>query len=282
MSRKIRVITDDTSDLPLYMYEKLNLPKVLLSVNLGDANYTTAEMSAQQVFDYVSQTNQLPRTTAILPESLKEIVEGLLVDDDVDVLFVSLSSAISGGYNLARLLSEDYAPGRLVSFDSQHLSGGLGLVAMEAVRLAQEGLPMEQIVERLEAYRETVHTSFFVENVRYLYYGGRCSALQLLGANLLKIRPMIVMNDGALSPGDKLRGSEIRCMEQYLEKQIPDWSQIGPIVMINYTGDCSTMIEYVQGIIAKERPDIEVHVQHAGCNISCHCGPGTIGVLFTR
>nr|MDD6335609.1 DegV family protein [bacterium] len=281
MSRPVHVMTDSTNDMPADILKRYNVSVVPLYVQLGENSLSDVAITPQEIFDYVAQTGQLPRTSAFtIPDVLQ--AAQTWVDKGYDVLMITISQKLSSCYEVSMMASRELPEGRMRVVDSTHLSGSVGNLVLRAAEMAEQGMALEEIAQAVEEIATRTYTSFFVDTVKYLYYGGRCSALQLMGSVALKLHPVIVMPDGQLVPGEKLRGSAVRCVEPYLQNHIPDWDAIeGPRIFMNYTGPRCEVEERVVEIIHQKRPDLEIIERHAGSIVSCHCGPGTMGVLFT-
>ena len=165
--------------------------------------------------------------------------------------------------------------------DSKGLSTGQGLLILRAADLREEGRGAEEIVDIVNALRPYVNTSFIPDRLDYLYKGGRCSRLALYGANILKIHPLIDMDDGQLVPGKKYRGSMVRCIEQYvsdLAARYPEYDTRRCFVTHSYA-DEEVVAAAKQKVAELFRFD-EVLETVAGSVITGHCGRNTLGVLF--
>ena len=128
-----------------------------------------------------------------------------------------------------------------------------------------------------------VDASFILEQLEYMKKSGRCSAVALLGANLLKLRPCIEVKDGKMGVAKKYRGTFAKCLEAYIADRLAgrDDIELGRI-FITHSGVPDEIIALAKSCIAKYQTFDEVCVTRAGCTVSSHCGPGTIGILFIR
>ena len=158
-----------------------------------------------------------------------------------------------------------------------------GQIVLEAERMAREGMEPEAIVAALEALTGRVEASFILDRLDYMKMGGRCSAVTLLGANLLKLRPCIEVKDGKMGVAKKYRGTFAKCLEAYIADRLAgrDDIELGRI-FITHSGVPDEIIALAKSCIAKYQTFDEVCVTRAGCTVSSHCGPGTIGILFIR
>jgi len=278
--RPIHIVTDSTCDIPAEILRQYNITVVSLYVTLDGEALSDDQITPQEIFAHTERTGKLPQTTAIAPQDMMDEAQRW-IDDGYDVLYIGLSSGVSACHSIGLMLEKEFEPGRFTAFDTKRLSSAVGLMAIRAARMVQQGMDVPTMLPLLTDMTNRMHTSFFLDQVQYLHYGGRCSTVQLLGANLLKLRPMILMPDGKLVAGDKLRGSVERCVELYLQKILPDWQVIqGPEVALCWSGGCEQAFELIEKAVRENRPDLEI-LKSTACNvISCHCGPGTIGLLF--
>ena len=130
---------------------------------------------------------------------------------------------------------------------------------------------------------EKVEASFVIDTLFYLQKGGRCSSLVALGANLLKLKPCIEVKDGKMGVGKKYRGKIGNCVEQYVRERLSGRDDLRRNrIFITHSGCAPEIVERVRGVIAECGGFDEVLETTAGCTISNHCGPNTLGVLFIR
>ena len=195
------------------------------------------------------------------------------------VIHVTISSDFSCCYQNACLAAADYDNVYVV--DSRNLSTGHGLVVLEAVRLAESGMESKKIVETLNELTARVRASFILDRLEYMKKGGRCSAVAMLGANLLKLRPCIQVKDGKMGVEKKYRGSFERCIRDYITDRLAGRDDLDlRRVFITHSGVSPEIEALAEKTVRELQPFEEVCITRAGCTVSSHCGPGTLGVLF--
>ena len=129
------------------------------------------------------------------------------------------------------------------------------------------------------------HASFVIDTLEFLYKGGRCSALAMLGANLLQLKPCIEVNpaDGSMNVGKKYRGSLDKALSQYVRDKLEGCADLKTDrVFITHSGISQERIDMVRDLVKQYADFKEIYVTRAGCTISSHCGPNTLGVLFLQ
>ena len=149
--------------------------------------------------------------------------------------------------------------------------------------MARERKSLEDILRRLKEITPRVDASFVVDQLDYLYKGGRCSGLEMYGARVFQIKPCIEVINGKMIVGKKYNGSFKRCLEQYIKDKLKDKQDIDySRVFITHPMCSAEIVDDVKATIAKLAHFDEVVETPAGCTISSHCGPNTLGILFLR
>ncbi|MBP3653204.1 MAG: DegV family protein, partial [Clostridia bacterium] len=130
---------------------------------------------------------------------------------------------------------------------------------------------------------DKMDVSFIVDRLDYLYKGGRCSMVAMLGANMLHLRPCIEVKEGKMSVGKKYRGTYERCARQYLLDRMKDKDAISTKrVFITHTGLAEAALDGIRKIVNDTIPFADVFETRAGCSITSHCGENTFGILMVR
>ena len=274
---KIAISAESTIDLTKELLEKYDIKTLPYSIQLGDLSAFDGEITTDQIIAFVNEKNVLPKTAAINEFRYTEHFESLLKEYDAVVHF-TLSSGLSMACSNAKLAAK--ALKNVFVVDSLSLSTGIALLAIHGRELANQGLSAKEIFERCSARVPFVQASFELKRLDYLHKGGRCSALTLFGANLLKIRPQILVSEGKMILGKKYKGNFSHVVKNYCEDVLekyntPDLSK----VFITYTTADDAIIEMVKGFL-QERGFENILVTRAGATITSHCGEDTLGILY--
>ena len=156
-------------------------------------------------------------------------------------------------------------------------------VVLEACRLAQTCNDLDEIADKLRAFAPRVEASFLLDQLQYMVKGGRCSSAAALGANLLNLKPCIEVRDGKMSVVKKYRGSYAKCLANYVKDRLADREDIvRNELFLTYTTVTDECLAAVKNAINEYGHFETVYETTAGCTVSCHCGPATLGVLFVR
>ena len=274
---KIAVSVESTNDLSKELLAQYDVKVIPYQIVLKDQTFKDGEISTQELFDFVDANGVLPKTNALNEFEYTEYFEELKKEYDA-VVHICLSSGLSSSCGNA-----ERAAGSLENVyvvDSQSLSTGIGLLALYARELAESGVDAKEIAEKVQARTKALQVSFVVERLDYLYKGGRCNAMALLGANLLKIRPRIVVKDGKMGSDKKYRGTMGKVIAKYCAEVLeefhnPDLDK----VFITYTTATEEMVASAR--TALENAGFKnIYETHAGCTIASHCGANTLGILY--
>ena len=167
--------------------------------------------------------------------------------------------------------------------DSKNLSTGQGLVVLKACALAKTASSLDALAEELRAFTGKVEASFLVDKLDYLVKGGRCSSVAALGANLLNLKPCIEVRDGKMIVVKKYRGKYDKCLASYVKERLADRDDLDrDILFVTQTVVSDACYAGVMAAVKEHGNFAHVYETTAGCTVSCHCGPGTLGVLFVR
>ncbi|MBQ8405842.1 MAG: DegV family protein [Clostridia bacterium] len=275
----IRITSDSTCDLGHLIAER-DITLLPLAVNLGEKTYYDGvDITPQDIFDFVAANNVLPKTAAPSIGDYEDFFKPF-VDAGDEVIHFNISAKSSGSYNMALQAAESFG-GKVHVIDSMALSSGQGLLVLKAADMRDNGNTADEIEEAVNAIRERVNTSFIPDRLDYLYKGGRCSKMEMFGANILKIHPLIYMDGGKLVPGKKYRGKMSFIIKQYiddLKELYPNYEKTR--CFITHSSAEPELVEVAKQKVKETFEFDEVIETVAGSIITSHCGKGTLGVLF--
>lgn len=275
--KKIAISLDSACDLSKELIEKFDFKIIPFGVNLGDKFFYDGEISPEEIFEYADNNKTLPKTNAVNEEAFKEHFAKILNDYDAIIHF-DISSEMSSAYQNAVNASKNFKNVYVV--DSRTLSTAISLEAIYAKKLTETMDDPAKIIELVKKRIPAVQASFVIERLDYLYKGGRCSGLALLGANLLKIRPEIEVLNGNMKNTEKFRGKMADCVTKYcratLEKyNHPDKS----VIFITHSVADKELVDAAKAVVSEYGFE-NVYETTAGCTVSSHCGKNTLGILY--
>ena len=277
---KIIVTTDSTSDISKEFQKKYEISVMPLIVNLREEEFLDGEnITNKEIFEFVEKQNVLPKTAARSPEQYKEFFENAMKKFGADrVIHISLSNEISSSYQNAKIASMDDE--RIAVIDSRSLSSGSGLLALSAVDKINEGKTFEETVKLISEEVEKVQASFILNDLKYLYKGGRCSALSVFGANILRIKPKIKLSEGKMGVDKKYMGKLDTVIDKYVDDLLNDNpNPVKKRVYVTYTTSTDEINKSIKEKLEAKGFE-EIIFNDAGSTIASHCGKNCLGVLF--
>ncbi len=276
----IKIIADSTCDLSPELIEKYNIDILPLGILMDERNVRDGELTQAELFSWADSVGKTPKTAA---PSLEDATALFAKYKDSDIIVFSISCEMSTSNNVMRLAAEEAGCKRVRIVDSRNLSTGIGLLILYAADLAAAGTPFEEICEMLEEVNPRVRASFVIDTLTYLQRGGRCSPLTALAANLLSLKPKIVVEGGKMDVSRKYRGKIGRVVENYVSDLMPELMTADRRrVFVTHTmqGEAQSVVEETKRKLSALGIFEEVLETRAGGVISSHCGPNTLGVLF--
>lgn len=281
MAKPIILTADSTCDLSETLLDRYQVKLYPFHILLDGQTYSDGvDLHPDDIYRVYKEKHVLPKTAAI---NLAEYIEFFeqFTNDGYEVIHLNLGSGLSSSHNNARMAAEELEGVYVI--DSCSLSTGTGLLVIEAAERIAAGMEAAQIAEEVRALTEKVEASFVIDTLEFLHKGGRCSALARLGANLLSLKPCIEVSteNGSMGVGKKYRGTLEKALQQYVKDRLEGRTDLKTDrIFITHSGISDERIAMVKDLIGQYATFDEIHVTRAGCTISSHCGPGTLGILF--
>lgn len=277
---RVTIIADSTTDLSPKLLERYAIVTANLYVTLGEQTYKDRDIHPSQLFAWADKNKATPKTAAISQHDCMELFAPLLAQGQ-EIVYVGISSEMSAStpnaLNAARELGSD----KIAVIDSRSLSTGGGHLALLAAELAEKGYGAKEIESRLQDIIPKVRASFVLDTTLFLYRGGRCSALTMLGASALSIKPSIVVENDRMRPDVKFHGRIDKAITKYLDTRLPALQKADPKrVFITHSQAKPEIVQAVREKIESLNRFEEILETTAGSIVSSHCGPGTLGVLY--
>ena len=281
--REFIIVTDSTTDLPQSYYKEHGIPVVPLSYIMDGVTYEDMNgLSGKEFFDKIRE-GSMPTTSQINPEQAKTALEPLVKEGN-DILYICFTSGLSGSYNSVRIaaeeLTEEYPEHQVVVVDSLCASMGEGLLLYKAVELKEQGKTMEEIVDWLENNKLNICHDVTIDDLFHLHRGGRVSKTSAVVGSIIKIKPIIHVNDeGKLIVIEKERGRKKALMslaDRMERKSVGFENNVAMIVH----GDAEEDAEFLKQEIEKRFGIQNIIVNCIGSVIGSHTGPGVIALFY--
>lgn len=278
---KIKITSDSTCDLSKELLEKYNITmKPLIVVKEGVEYFDGVTITPDDIFAHVDNGGDLCSTAAINSLSYTEFFKENLEGYDA-LIHINIGSGFSSCFQNANIAASEFD--NVYAVDSQNLSTGQGLVVIEAAEKAAELDDPKAVVDYLNELTPKVEASFVLSRLDYMVKGGRCSSAAALGANLLKLNPCIDVKDGKMGVSKKYRGRYSKCLKDYIKERLEGRDDIRTDkIFLTRTPVSEDEFEAAKSALAEYGNFDTVYETMAGCTVSCHCGPGTLGILFIR
>lgn len=274
------ITTESGSDLPKEYVERFNVKIIPMHVTMGNETLADGSFEVKKAFDYYDETGTLPKTSGTTPDDNLKIFSKIREEHpEAHIIHIGYSAVTTVSFNAAHIAAEDFENIHLV--DAKHVTLGLSAVVIATAQFIDENpaVSPEEIVAFVEEIRERTHMVFIPKTLLYLKAGGRVSNLAFHSANLLKLNPTIVLDDGYLVSGKKYRGSFERC----LNKMLADFFNMRNI-------DPNTvLVGGAPGVTPEHKETVLNYVEQqgvlnpvwngTGAVISSHGGPGAIGIV---
>lgn len=279
---QVKITCDSTCDLTQELYQKYAVEVIPLGILVGEQLHKDGiDITEEDLFSYVDKTGVLPKTSAISIGEYTDIFQKYK-NQGYDIVHINISSKFSSCYQNAVVAAQEFED--VYPIDSYNLSSGSGHLVLLAAQLASQGLSAKKIAERLMTARDQLDVSFVIQTLEYLHKGGRCSGVVALGANLLRLKPEIVVSDGGMIVGKKYRGGRDSTIRDYIRGRLEGRKDLldPSLIFVTHTLLPRETVQMAIDLVHSLQPQAEVIETVAGSTISSHCGPGTLGVLFFK
>lgn len=276
---KYIITTESGSDLSQDIIDRYNIQVIPMHVTMGDQTYQDGSFDVQKVFDFYEETGTLPKTSGSTPYDNTEVFKQVFAEyPDAHIIHIAYSAVTTVSFDAANIAAQDFENVHLV--DSKHVSIGATAVVKATAQFIEDNpnTSPEEIITFVEDIRERTHMVFLPKTLLYLKAGGRVSNLAFHGANLLKINPTIILENGYLVSGKKYRGSFDRCLKLMINDFFQTYNIDSETVLIVGAPSVNDHDKEMIYDILKENGIQETKWMRAGAVISSHGGPGAIGI----
>lgn len=281
----VKIISDSACDLPREIIEELDIDLLPIVVIKDEKEYLD-QVDIMPLEVYEGMRKGLVYKTAQVPATMFEERFKKIVDSQDDHIYIAFSSGLSGTYQtsviIGETLREDNPDLRLDIIDSRAASVGQGMIVMKAARMAKEGRTKEEIIDMVDFYSKHLEHIITVDNIDYLYRGGRVTRTEAFVGGLLNIKPIIdIDEDGRLQPIDKVRGHKkaIKKMLDIMEARGKEAGLKDQTIGILHTDDWD-LVEDIKLKVEERFGSKEFFANNVGAAIGAHTGPGMAAIFF--
>jgi DegV family protein with EDD domain len=281
MGKKIILSADSPCDLGDELKKRYDVTFFPYHIILDGKQYSdSVDIWPDDIYAAYWQKGALPKTSAI---NISEYIDYFKqwTDKGYEVIHLNLGAALSSSYQNCCAAAAELDG--VYPINSCSLSTGISLLVIEAAERIEKGMPAEQVASEVAALTSRCHANFILDTLEFMRAGGRCSTLAALGANLLKLKPCIEVDNtsGAMGMGKLYRGNLDKVLIQYAEEQLTRYPNIKRArAFITHSGISEERIDMIRNVLLNHKAFDEIYITRASCTISAHCGPNTLGVLF--
>lgn len=279
--RSVRVVTDSTCDLPDEIIQDLGITVVPLMVSFEDGSFRDGvDMSGAEFFRRLEAAKRLPTTSQPSPQDFQSVYEELSWETRA-IVSIHISAAISGTVRSATSAAADTKGVEVKVIDSGLVCAPLGLVVMEVARAAQRGAELAELATLASNLSVRGRVFFTVGSLDHLVKGGRIGRARALMGKLARVRPVLTIEDGVITPAGTGHGDD-GVLDRILELAGPELEGgSGGTLGLVATGD-DGMAERLRQAFCDRFQFDDVQVFKLGCIVGTHAGPGTWGVGYLR
>ncbi len=276
--RRVKVVTDSTSDLPREIFASLDISVVPLAVSFGDRSYRDGvDLDQAGFLQELRAAPDLPKTSQPPTTAFEEVFRSALADNR-DVVCVTIGSGFSGTYNAARLAAEAVDSGRVRVIDSATASMRTGLAVIEGATAAQQGEDTTGVEAAVNSALARSEVYAVLETLEYLQRGGRIGRASQVVGSLLSIKPVLTLRDNEVLPVERVR-TRRKALDRMAEIA-RDQGQLENVVVLHVgnPGDARVLAERLAELV----PDRAPMVGEMGPVIGTYAGPGAVGIVTLR
>src|SRR5690625_74522 len=278
----VQLLVDSACDLTAEYFEKYNIDMLPLTVHLNEQEYKDGiEISPKEVYDAM-RDGAGTKTSQVSPQTFQETFLNY-VEKEQPFVYLAFSSELSGTYQTAKMIEQEvkdqHPDAKFEIVNTKCASIGYGLVVLRAAKLALEGASIDEIVDIATYHAKHMEHIFTVDDLEYLYRGGRVSRTAAFVGSLLRIKPLLHVDDGKLVPIEKIRGTKrvLGRMVEVMEERGTDFKN--QTIGISHGDDLERAEQLAEMI--KEKFGVEdILIEMVGSVIGAHSGPGTIALFF--
>lgn len=275
----VTISTDSACDLFPDLYRERGIEIVPLYITIrGESRRDMFEITPEKLFPDYRETHVLPKTSAPPPADFSDLFRKATANGN-SVVHLAMNSKMSSSYQNACIAAGEFK--NVCVTDTRTLSSAQGLLALRAADLRDEGKSAQEIYERMEKDKKKIRTYVLLDTLDYAYRGGRATLLQAFGANLLKLRPCLLLDtSGALSVCKKFRGNFAQVCREYARFVLSLPNPDGARAAVTTTGMDPALFDEIAGMVRDSGRFREVITSRAGCTMTTHTGPNTLVIFY--
>ena len=280
--KKIAILTCSNAGLDYLDYPKdIRILRSVIHFGADESYDDFVDIDAKTFYERIANDpNDIPKTSYVSPGKMIEIFEELEAEGYEEALVITISSQLSGLFEAVKRVASEVNI-KVIAFDSKTLAYGEAYMVLEAHRMVDEGMSVQDIVAHLETIRDNDTIYFAVDTLLYLVKNGRLSKLQGTLGTMLQLKPLLVLgDDGKVASLEKIRTTH-KAQQRVLEKYIEETKDLNVLTFISHAHN-ENAAEWFKSEIQKVYPNRDVIVAPLTPVVGAHTGPKGIGVGFIK
>lgn len=270
---KIGIVTDSTSTLTPEESKKLSVPIVSLYIKKNDEFVKAVDLDLEEYGKYLDECTEIPSTSQPNPADFQKVFEEIK-NKYSSVIIPVISKELSGTFQSSKI-AEDTVEGKFKTIDSKLTASGLGFLIENLVEYSKKGAPDVEMVFYAKNFYKKVMTIFSVDDLKYLYKGGRLSRGSSVIGNLLNIKPIISLQNGVLKPIKKVRGNKKLISEMVQMASEIDYKRM----TIVYSGRKADA-ELLASKLMDKLGVMDIPIKHLEAIVMTHLGNKALGLII--
>lgn len=276
---KIAILADSCCDIPTRYHEEYHIYRIPLKVVYTDREYLDGvTITPKEVYDNLGV--EIPKTSLPSGEEIISVFDQIKADGYEKVIAITLSSGLSGTFNLIHLIAADYVGLEVITWDTKSIALGSGFSAIYAARLLNEGKGLDEVMASLEKFRTKTKVYFCVSTLEYLQKGGRIGLVASILGSALNLKPIISVND----EGIYYTVAKVRGRKQSITRTIElaeNYAKGKHIFVALSHGGAQEIADEIKPVLLEQLENVELFVEgQISPVLGVHTGPGCIGIII--
>lgn len=277
---RVRIITDSTAHLEPEFVERHQITILPTEIQFGDERFLLGPNDSPEPLFQRMATGPAQKTKVWVPASALQEAYSRLNREAEEILVIPSSSKLSEACRMAQAAARSFLGRcRITVMDSMTASKGLGLVVETAARAAGEGQSLDQIVRLMRGMLPHIYLVFFVDRLDYLEMGRRIDSAQAVLGTMLRIKPLLLVEDGDIVPLEKVR-TQLMAIEK-LADFVDEFAAVQEVSVLcgPHSNGNEELIDELRELLNLVLPDQQFPVIEYGPLLACHLGPSALGVV---
>lgn len=277
--QKIAIMVDSGTDVPPNYRNKYGIYWLPLMINYSDRQCRDGiDITPREMYDLLPV--EIPKTSLPDGAAITRVFDQIKADGYEKVLVVTISSGLSGTYNMVRLMAEEYEGLEVFVLDSKNISIGAGLIAIKAARMVNdEGVSWKDLISKIPGQVSKAKVFFCVDTLKYLQKGGRIGLVTAMLGSSLHLKPVISCNsDGIYYTVAKAMG-RARSIQKVIDlaTEFASKAEHAEFAVMNGCAETEALAarKKAEGLIVNGTFTVAGQI---GAALGVHTGPGLIGI----